>query len=216
MISLESRISRPRRGDHRLSSAAGRYVTDHPRQFVHGERVEVRLLPEHGLPVQHQRIPDLRGGNEGGIVTHGHSPLWVWMHGGGVGYFDTSGTPRPDGTQMTENSASSLQASLTNAGLSANIQADPAGFRMLAVSYCSRDIYSGTGQTDPNNPNKNADGSARTTNGLQATKAAVAFTEATYPTSKYFLAGGSAGSAGAYYVAWSRTALGQSASRGGR
>ena len=74
---------------------------------------------------------------------------------------------------------------------------------MLAVSYCNRDIYSGTGQTDPNNPNKNTDGSARTTNGLQATKAAIAFTESTYPTSKYFLAGGSAGSAGAYYVGWS-------------
>ena len=61
---------------------------------------------------------------------------------------------------MTENSAASLQATLTNAGLSANVQADPAGFRMLAVSYCNRDIYSGTGQTDPNNPNKNTDGLA--------------------------------------------------------
>jgi hypothetical protein len=131
------------------------------------------------------------------------SPLWVWMHGGGVGYFDSSGTPQPDSTQMTENSAASLQATLTNAGLSANVQADPAAFRMLAVSYCNRDIYSGTGQTDPNNPNKNTDGSARTTNGLQATKAAIAFTEAKYPTSKYLLAGGSAGSAGAYYVGWS-------------
>ena len=143
-------------------------------------------------------------GTKVGSSPTASSPLWVWMHGGGVGYFDSSGTPRPDGTQMTENLASSLQASLTNAGLSANVQADPAGFRMLAVSYCNRDIYSGTGQTDPNNPNMNADGSARTTNGLQATKAAIAFTEATYPTSKYFLAGGSAGSAGAYYVAWAQ------------
>jgi hypothetical protein len=131
------------------------------------------------------------------------SPLWVWMHGGGVGYFDSTGKPRPDASQMTENSATSLQATLTNAGLSANIQADSAGFRMLAVSYCNRDIYSGTLQTDPNNLNKNADGSAKTTNGLQATKAAVAYTEAKYPTTKYFLAGGSAGSAGAYYVGWS-------------
>ena len=31
----------------------------------------------------------------------------------------------------------------------------------------------------------------------------MAFTEAKYPTSKYFLAGGSAGSAGTYYVGWS-------------
>ncbi len=142
-------------------------------------------------------------GTKMGSSPTASSPLWVWMHGGGVGYFDSSGTPQPDASEMTENSAASLQATLTNAGLSANVQADPAGFRMLAVSYCNRDIYSGTGQTDPNNPNTNTDGSARTTNGLQATKAAIAFTEATYPTSKYFLAGGSAGSAGAYYVGWS-------------
>ena len=73
---------------------------------------------------------------------------------------------------------------------------------MLAVSYCNRDLYSGAGEVDPNNPHTNADGSARTTNGLLATKATIAFTEATYPTGKYFLAGGSAGSAGAYNVAW--------------
>ena len=55
----------------------------------------------------------------------------------------------------------------------------------------------------PNNPNKNADGSAKTTNGLYATKAAVQYAMGRYPTSKYFLHGGSAGSAGAYYDAWS-------------
>ena len=99
-------------------------------------------------------------GTKMGSSPTGSSPLWVWMHGGGVGYFDSTGTPQPDGSEMTENSAGSLQATLTNAGLSANVQADPAGFRMLAVSYCNRDIYSGTGQTDPNNPNKNTDGSA--------------------------------------------------------
>ena len=142
-------------------------------------------------------------GTKVGSSPTASSPLWVWMHGGGVGYFDPSGTPQPDGSQMTENSETTLRGGLTNNGLSANVRADPAAFRTLAVSYCNRDIYSGTGQNDPNNPNKNADGSARTTNGLQSTKAAVAFTEATYPTSKYFLAGGSAGSAGAYYVAWS-------------
>ena len=142
-------------------------------------------------------------GTKLGSSATASSPLWVWMHGGGVGYFDSSGSPRPDASQMSENSAASLQATLTTAGLSTNIQGDPAGFRMLAVSYCNRDIYSGTGQTDTNNPNMNTDGTARVTNGLQATKAAVAFTEAKYPTSKYFLAGGSAGSAGAYYVGWS-------------
>jgi hypothetical protein len=130
------------------------------------------------------------------------APLWVWMHGGGVGWFDSTGTPQPDSKQMTEQGPSGLQGGITNAGLAAGIRSDPAGFRMLAVSYCNRDLYSGAGEVDPNNPNTNSDGSARTTNGLLATKAAIAFTEATYPTGKYFLAGGSAGSAGAYNVAW--------------
>ena len=130
------------------------------------------------------------------------APLWVWMHGGGVGFFDTSGAPEPDASQMVEQGATGLRGNIGGAGLAAKLRSDPAGFRMLAVSYCNRDIYSGTGQTDPNNPNKNADGSARTTNGLLATKAAIAFTEAAYPTNKFFVAGGSAGSAGAYYVGW--------------
>jgi hypothetical protein len=126
----------------------------------------------------------------------------VWLHGGGVGWFDSTGTPQPDTQQMTEQGPSGLQGGITNAGLAAGIRSDSAGFRMLAVSYCNRDLYSGAGEVDPNNPNTNSDGSARTTNGLLATKAAIAFTEATYPTGKYFLAGGSAGSAGSYNVAW--------------
>ena len=79
---------------------------------------------------------------------------------------------------------------------------DPAGFRLLGVSYCNRDLYAGGLQPDPNNPNPNADGSARTTNGLYTTKAAIQSAEAQFPTSKYFLHGGSAGSAGSYPVAW--------------
>lgn len=129
-------------------------------------------------------------------------PLWVWLHGGGVGFFDPAGNAQPDTKQMTEQGATDLQQGISNAGLAAKIRADAAGFRTLAVSYCNRDLYSGAGQTDPNNPNLNADGSPRTTNGLLATKAAIAFTEANYPTGKYFVAGGSAGSAGSYFVAW--------------
>jgi hypothetical protein len=142
-------------------------------------------------------------GTKVGSSPAASAPLWVWLHGGGVGFFDTNGTPKPDTSQMTEQSATSLQSGITNAGLATKVQNDAAGFRTLAVSYCNRDIYSGTGQVDPNNPHTNIDGSARTTNGLLATKAAIAFAESTYPTGKYFVAGGSAGSAGSYYVAWS-------------
>ena len=114
---------------------------------------------------------------------------------------------------MTEQAAAGLQGGITNPGLAAEIRADAAGFRTLAVSYCNRDLYSGTGEVDPNNPNTNADGSARTTNGLLATKAAIAFTEATYPTGKYFVAGGSAGSAGSYNVGFADAGVGQRAGR---
>ncbi len=134
------------------------------------------------------------------------APLFVWMHGGGIGWFDTNGTAQPDTQQMSENSASSLQGRLTNAGLLTSIRNDPAGFRVMAVSYCTRDIYSGDATADPNNPNLNTDGSSKTTNGLLATKAAVAFAQSTYRTSKYFLAGGSAGSVGAYEAAWAEQA----------
>jgi hypothetical protein len=141
-------------------------------------------------------------GTKVGSSSTAPSPLWVWMHGGGVGYFDASGTPQPNSANMTQDSASTLQGGLTNPGLLANVEADPAGFRVLAVSYCNRDLYSGTGQVDPNNPNLNIDGSARKTDGLQATKAAIQFVMGKYSTTKFFLHGGSAGSAGAYYVAW--------------
>jgi hypothetical protein len=147
-------------------------------------------------------------GTKVGSSPSASAPLFVWMHGGGVGWFDSTGTPRPDTQQMTEQSASTLQSTLTNAGLLTSIRNDPAGFRVLAVSYCNRDVYSGADVRDPNNPNLNPDGSPKTTNGLVATKAAIAFEQSTYPTSKYFLAGGSAGSAGAYEVAWAEQASG--------
>ena len=66
----------------------------------------------------------------------------------------------------------------------------------------SRDIYAGGDQPDPNNPNTTPDGLGRTVNGLFATKAAIRFARSLYPTLKTFLHGGSAGSAGAFGVAW--------------
>ena len=61
---------------------------------------------------------------------------------------------------------------------------------------CNHDIYGGGDQPDPNNPNTTPDGKPRTVNGLFATKAAIAYAKAHYPTGKVFLHGGSAGSAG--------------------
>ena len=130
-------------------------------------------------------------------------PLWVFLHGGGYGFFAANGTPVPDTNNLTEETASRQRSSLAGSDdLFERVRADAAGFRLMAVSYCNRDLYSGAKQTDPNNPNTNADGSAKTTNGLLANKAAIQYAEATFPTSTYFLHGGSAGSAGSYYNAW--------------
>ena len=128
-------------------------------------------------------------------------PLWVKMHGGGVGWFDTDGTVEPSAGFTTEESAATLEGYL-DAGLTAQVRAAPEGFRVLAVSMCDHDLYAGTGAVDPYNPHTQPDGSPITTNGLVATKAAIDFTMAQYPTTKYFLHGTSAGGAGAFNVAW--------------
>jgi hypothetical protein len=130
-------------------------------------------------------------------------PLWVRMRGGGVGWFDANGNPQPTAGNKTEESASSLIGFVGDVGLTGRVKSDPAGFRLLSVSMCDHDIYAGGDQPDPNNPNKQPDGSPRTTNGLFATKAAIQFAKSKLPTGGVFLHGTSAGSFGAFGVAWS-------------
>jgi hypothetical protein len=112
------------------------------------------------------------------------------------------GSPQPAPGQKREEEAPALTQHLTANGLPAMIRADAAGFRMVAVSYCSHDIYSATSTFDPYNPNRTPDGELRRTNGTLATKAAIAFTQAKYPTTKTFLHSGSAGSVGTFSVAY--------------
>ncbi len=106
-------------------------------------------------------------------------------------------------TRRTRSRPAALTSMLKNNGLIARVKADAAGFRVLAVSYCSHEVYGGVNSTDPHNPNKTSDGKPRTTNGILATKAAIQYAQALSPTTKTFLHGGSAGSAGSYYMAWS-------------
>ena len=129
-------------------------------------------------------------------------PLWVRMRGGGVGYFDSEGRPQPSAGNKTEEGLTSLANTVRQVGLNARVRDDPAGFRLLSVSMCDHDIYSGGDQPDPNNPNRQPDGSGRSTNGLFATKAAIQYATAKLPTNKTFLHGTSAGSFGAFSVAY--------------
>jgi hypothetical protein len=129
------------------------------------------------------------------------APLWVRMHGGGVGWFGTDGTPLPTAGGKSEESFDDLLAA-DSRGLMARVKAAPEGFRTLIVSMCSHDIYSGNDNPDPHNPNTTPDGKPRPTTGLTATKAAIQFTQERFPTDDYVLHGTSAGGVGTFSVAW--------------
>jgi len=128
-------------------------------------------------------------------------PLWVRMHGGGIGYFKPDGSVAGGVRNKSEEPYGRLRTDVTGNNLEARVAGLTDGFRTLGVSMCSHDIYSGANTVDPNNPNL-TDGQTPKTNGLLATKAAIQFVMAQFPTDDFFLHGGSAGSAGSYSVAW--------------
>lgn len=135
-------------------------------------------------------------------------PLWVFLHGGGVGWFSPDGTPRPSRGQKVEESPQLQRSNALDGTLKGLIGDHPAGFRMMAVSMCGHDIYAGPDVADPNNPNRLPDGAPRTVNGLFATKAAVQVALGLHPTDDLFLHGGSAGSYGSYTVGWGLEEMG--------
>ncbi len=137
------------------------------------------------------------------------APLWVYLHGGGVGYFDDQGGYHAVNgqTQDTWNHEETfenlwddqiLRRTVDGGGqqidntLSRRIME---GYRLLVVSMSDHDLYSGLGTPYPNNPNGGE------VNGLQATMAAVDYTVAHYPTTHVFAHGTSAGSIGVFSLA---------------
>lgn len=141
-------------------------------------------------------------GTKVGSSDNATRPLWVRMRGGGVGFFAPGGQPQPSAANKSEESAATSIQFVRDVGLMSRVRSDAAAFRLVSVSMCNHDIYAGGDQPDPNNPNTTPDGLGRTVNGLFATKAAIQFARSLYPTGKTFLHGGSAGSAGAFGVAW--------------
>jgi len=143
------------------------------------------------------------------------APLWVYLHGGGVGHFDDAGDyyavrNQTEETWNNEESFEKLQEILTtrtekNGQLISNTltRRIEEGYRMLVVSMCDHDLYSGLGTPYPNNPNPNAE-----VNGMQATMSAVDYVVANYPTTQVWAHGTSAGSTGTYNLAMSFAAEG--------
>ncbi len=146
-------------------------------------------------------------GTRAGSDPAAPAPLWVRMRGGGAGWFAPDGSPQPSAANKSEESLST-QMGFNDGGLLKRARAEITPLRVLIVSMCSHDIYGGNDSFDPYNPNTTSDGHARTTGGLAATKAAVAFTRALYPTTGMVLHGTSAGGYGVYHVAWALQRMG--------
>jgi len=144
------------------------------------------------------------------------APLWVYLHGGGAGYFDeneqyiigvspVNGSPHNPNNHNTEKTIEDLRDGQlihnthTNSGqiesstLTRRIEE---GYRVLIVSMSDHDLHSGMGTPYPNNPNGGE------VNGLQANMAAIDYTVSNYPTTHVFAHGTSAGSIGAFILAY--------------
>ncbi len=142
------------------------------------------------------------------------APLWVYLHGGGVGYFDGLGG-YPGLTFQDENTWHHEETfdDLWNTQILGRVldgddqQIDNTlsrriaeGYRVLVVSMCDHDLYSGLGTPYPNNP------VGGEVNGLEATMAAVDYTVASYPTTHVFAHGTSAGSYGVWSLSMGHAA----------
>jgi hypothetical protein len=138
-----------------------------------------------------------------GVPTDEVRPLWVRMHGGGVGSFAEDGTYQPPqffpGSLDQETYPELRWHGVGEPGLMGKIRAHPAGFRLLMPSMCDHDLYAGVGVPDPHNPfNPDENNKQRAADGLLATKAAITFARERVATSHTFLHGTSAGSLGSY------------------
>jgi len=144
------------------------------------------------------------------------APLWIYLHGGGSGFFDENGDYHAVNNQ-TEDTwnheetfddlvSTQLQGRIVDSGQLQDITLTrrlQEGYRLVLVSMCDHDQYSGLGTPYPNNPNPGAE-----VNGIQATMSAVEYTVGNYPTTDVFAHGTSAGSPGAYNLAMSFAAEG--------
>ena len=144
------------------------------------------------------------------------APLWVYLHGGGSGYFNESGDYFAVGNQdqntwnheetMSDLIANPLQRNTIENGepmdttLTRRILE---GYRVAMVGMCDHDQYLGLGTPYPNNPN-----APKEVNGMQATMAAIDYISANLPTTHVFAHGTSAGSVGVYFLALSYSAEG--------
>ena len=130
-------------------------------------------------------------------------PLWVMLHGGGAGWYDSTGTYQGQESYNDAESPMSLLAMVAG-----YVGADTmigehlrAGDRVALGSLCDHDLMLGLGQPYPENPHGGS------VDGLLANLAMVDFVTRERPTSSTWIVGQSAGSYGAWALAhnlWTR------------
>jgi len=140
------------------------------------------------------------------------APLWVYLHGGGAGYYDDTGTYHAVKTQtedtynheetFTDLFDDQVVAHTFNTNTNQPIDSTlkrriEEGYRVLVVSMCDHDLYGGLGTPYTNHPT-NPDAEV---NGHEATLAAIDYVAANYPTTQVWAHGTSAGSIGVWALA---------------
>lgn len=135
-------------------------------------------------------------------------PLWVFLRSGGGGYFDYEGNYHHGGAARVPvgndefPATSLLEPFLRSAEVEGQLRDTllgrrlGEGYRFLLPAPCDHDVFSGIGQPYPRAPN------GGTVDGLLATMAAVDYTRANFDTGSVTAHGTSAGSFGAYGLAY--------------
>ncbi len=139
------------------------------------------------------------------VRTDEPHPLWVRLHGGGAGAFNEVGEYVPGFLSdfLDQETFEELgEVGNQEGALMGRIRAHDDGFRAVIPSLCDHDLYGGIGREDPNNPNPPDENGTRATDGLLATEAAVDFARSLLTTTATFIHGTSAGSSGAFNVAY--------------
>lgn len=134
----------------------------------------------------------------------GEAPLWVFLHGGGVGYYNDEAPPRYIGDE-SKNDEESLNDLVRATGVRAGndtiiTRRLQEGWRVLVPSMCDHDLHAGEGTIYPNNPNYGAVGD--TVDGLLANEAALTWVTEHRATTWVVVHGTSAGSVGAFALTY--------------
>lgn len=134
----------------------------------------------------------------------GEAPLWVYLHGGGTGYYDEETPPRYIGIE-SKNDEESLSDLIKATGVRAGQDTLISrrlheGWRVLVPSMCDHDLHAGEGTPYPNNPNHGDAGD--TVDGLLANEAALTWVADHRETTWVVIHGTSAGSVGAFALSY--------------